>query len=447
MIKDEILELLDEKPIKAIKLRFLFAGMNAVDIAELFDDASKERIMRIFRLLPKSIAAEVFSYIDSDEQQIIIEALSDSEVSDIMNKLFVDDAVDLIEEMPADVVNRLLLSTNPEKRKTINQLLQYPEDSAGSIMTTEYAELREEFTVREAFEHIRMTGINKETIYTSYVIQPGRLLVGIVTAKKLMLAGPEDTIGGIMKTNFIFAHTTDDREQVAALFRRYGLLSMPIVDRDQHLVGIVTVDDVVQVIEEENTEDFEKMGALTPSEEPYLKTGIFKLAGNRIVWLLFLMLSATITGIVITGFTEVLAALPVLVAFIPMLMDTAGNAGTQTSTLIIRGMALEEIRFRDLAVILWKEFRVALLCGLALGLINFVRIYLMNGKNAVLSLTVTLSLLCTIMMAKALGCVLPMAAKKLKLDPAIMAAPLLTTLIDGTALIVYFTIARLLLGV
>jgi magnesium transporter len=344
------------------------------------------------------------------------------------------------------VVNRLLLGTNPEKRKTINQLLQYPEDSAGSIMTTEYAELREESTVKEAFEHIRKTGINKETIYTSYVIKPGRLLVGIVTAKKLMLSDPDDTIDRIMNTHFIFAYTTDDREQVAALFKRYGLLSMPIVDRDQRLVGIVTVDDVVQVIEEENTEDFEKMGALNPSEEPYLKTGIFKLAGNRIVWLLFLMLSATITGIVITGFTEILAALPVLVAFIPMLMDTAGNAGTQTSTLIIRGMALEEIRFRDLAIVLWKEFRVALLCGLALGLINFIRIYLMNGKNAFLSLTVTLSLLCTIMMAKALGCILPMAAKKLKLDPAIMAAPLLTTIIDGTALIVYFTTARLLLG-
>jgi magnesium transporter len=447
MIKDEILELLNENPIKAVKLRFLFASMNAVDIADLFEDASKERIMRIFRLLPKSIAADVFSYIDPDEQQIIIEALSDSEVSDIMNKLFVDDAVDLIEEMPADVVNRLLLSTNPEKRKTINQLLQYPEDSAGSIMTTEYAELREDSTVRDAFEHIRKTGINRETIYTSYVIKPGRLLVGIVSAKKLMLANPDDTIDRIMNTNFIFAYTTDDQEQVAALFKKYGLLSMPIVDRDQHLVGIVTVDDVVQVIEEENTEDFEKMGALNPSEEPYLKTGIFKLAGNRIVWLLFLMLSATITGIIITSFEDALAVLPVLVAFIPMLMDTAGNAGTQTSTLVIRGMALEEIRFRDLAIVLWKEFRVALLCGLALGLINFVRIYIMNGKNAVLSLAVTLSLLCTILMAKTIGCVLPMAAKKLKLDPAIMAAPLLTTIIDGTALTIYFTIAKLLLGV
>jgi magnesium transporter len=312
-------------------------------------------------------------------------------------------------------------------------------------MTTEYAELREELTVKEAFEHIRRTGIKKETIYTSYVIKPGRLLVGIVTAKTLMLADPDDTTGELMNTNLIFAYTTDDREQVAAQFKKYGLLSMPIVDKDQHLVGIVTVDDVVQVIEEENTEDFEKMGALNPSEEPYLKTGILKLAGNRIVWLLFLMLSATITGIIITGFEDALAALPVLVAFIPMLMDTAGNAGTQTSTLIIRGMALAEIRFRDLAIVIWKEVRVALLCGLALGLINFVRIYLMNGKNPLLSLAVTLSMLITIMMAKTIGCVLPMAAKKLKLDPAIMAAPLLTTIIDGTALAIYFSIAKFLL--
>jgi magnesium transporter len=445
MIKDEILELLNENSINAVKLRFLFAGMNTVDIAELFDGASKERIMQIFRLLPKSIAADVFSCIDSGEQQIIIEALSDSEVSDIMNKLFVDDAVDLIEEMPADVVSRLLLSTHPEKRNTINQLFQYPEDSAGSIMTTEYVELGEDSTVREAFEHIRKTGINKETIYASYVIRPGRLLVGVVSAKKLMLADPEDTIGRIMNTNCIFAYTTDDREHVAALFKKYGLLSMPIVDRDQHLVGIVTVDDVVQVIEAENTEDFEKMGALNPSEEPYLKTGIVKLAGNRILWLLFLMLSATITGAIITGFEEALAALPVLVAFIPMLMDTGGNAGTQTSTLIIRGMALGEIRFRDLAIVLWKEFRVALLCGIVLGLVNFVRIYLMNGKNALLSLTVTLSLLCTILMSKVIGCILPIVAKKLRLDPAVMAAPLITTIIDGTALMVYFAIARLLL--
>ncbi|MDR1507602.1 MAG: magnesium transporter [Treponema sp.] len=444
MIKDEILELLNTDPIPAARLCSLFTDTNAVDIAELFKDAGKEKSPQIFRLLPKNVAADVFSYIEPDEQHILIKALSDSEISDIMNGLFTDDAADLIEEMPADVVNRLLLGTNPQKRKIINQILQYPEDSAGSIMTTEYVELGEDATVQDAFEHIRETGINKKTIYTSYVIKPDRLLVGIVTAKKLMLAGLDDKIGALMNTNFIFAGTTDDQEQVAALFKKYGLLSMPIVDKDQHLVGIVTVDDVVQVIEEENTEDFEKMGALHPSEEPYLRTGVFRLAGNRIPWLLFLMLSATITGSIITGFEDALAVLPVLVAFIPMLMDTAGNAGTQTSTLIIRGMALQEIRFQHLAKVIWKEIRVAILCGLALGLVNFARIYFMNGRNAVLSLAVTLSLLITILLAKAIGCVLPIAAKKLTLDPAIMAAPVITTIVDGASLAVYFSVARLL---
>ncbi|MDR1586733.1 MAG: magnesium transporter [Treponema sp.] len=446
MNKEEIFEILNNNPVPAVKLRALFTGMNAVDVADLFADLDKDKIIQIFRLLPKSMASDVFSYIEPDEQQIIIEALSDIEVSDIMNKLFVDDAVDLIEEMPANVVNRLLRNINPEKRKQINQILQYPDDSAGSIMTTEYVELHEDNTVRAAFEHIREIGINKETIYTSYVIRPGRLLVGIVSAKTLMLAGRDEKIGNIMDANIVFARTTDDQEAVAALFRKYDLLSMPIVDREQRLVGIVTVDDVVEVIDEENTEDFEKMGALNPSEEPYLKTSILKLARNRIVWLLFLMLSATITGGIISGFEDALAVLPVLVVFIPMLMDSGGNAGTQTSTLIIRGMALEEISFRDTAVVLWKEICIGFLCGLGLGLINFLRIYLMNGQNAALSLTVTLSLLITIIMAKSIGCLLPLAAKKLKIDPAIMAAPLITTIIDGASLVVYFSIAKVLLA-
>jgi magnesium transporter len=444
MVKDEILELLNENPIRTAQLRSRFARMNVVDIAELFEDMSKEKVVQIFRILPKSIAAEVFTYIGSDEEQIIIEGLSDNEVGDIMNKLFVDDAVDVIEEMPANVVNRLLQNVNPEKRKLINQILQYPEDSAGSIMTTEYVELQEDALVRDAFDHIRKTGINKETIYTNYVIRPDRFLVGIVSAKKLLLARPDDTIGSIMNTNFIFAYTTDDQEAVAGLFKKYGLLSMPIVDREQRLVGIVTVDDVVQVIEEENTEDFEKMAALNPSEEPYLKTGIMQLTRNRFLWLLFLMLSATITGSIISGFEDALSILPILVAFIPMLMDTGGNAGTQTCTLIIRGMALGEIHFRDIAIIVWKEIRIGILCGLGLGIINFVRIYLMNGKNPVLSLVVTVSLLITIITAKSIGCILPMAAKKLRLDPAIMAAPIITTIVDSVSLVVYFSIAKLL---
>jgi magnesium transporter len=444
MIKDEILELLNESPIRTGQLRSRFARMNAVDIAELFEDMSREKVIQIFRLLPKSIAAEVFTYIESDEEQIIIEGLSDNEVSDIMNKLFVDDAVDVIEEMPADVVNRLLQSINPEKRKLINQILQYPDDSAGSIMTTEYVELHEDDLVRDAFDHIRKTGINKETIYTNYVIRSGRLLVGIVSAKKLLLARPEDTIGSIMNTNVIFAHTTDDQEAVAGLFKKYGLLSLPIVDREQRLVGIVTVDDVVQVIEDENTEDFEKMGALNPSETPYLKTGIMQLTRNRFLWLLFLMFSATITGSIISSFEDALSVLPILVAFIPMLMDTGGNAGTQTATLIIRGMALGEIGFRDIIVVVWKEIRIGALCGLGLGIFNFVRIYLMNGKNPVLSLTVTASMLVTIITAKTIGCILPLAAKKLKLDPAIMAAPIITTIVDSVSLAVYFSIAKML---
>jgi magnesium transporter len=440
--KENIIEMVNEHPVHLAKLYAFFAQTNTADIAELFENISKEDAIKVFRLLPKQRAADVFSYIDLQKQQIIIEALTENEISDIMNKLFVDDAVDLIEEMPADVVDRVLKNVSYEKRKLINQMLQYPEDSAGSIMTTEYVELRKNSLVSEAFNHIRSTGINKETIYTSYVIGRDRLLMGIVTAKTLMLADPEQKIGDIMDTNLIFAHTTDDQEGIAGIFKKYGLLSIPVVDKDQHMVGIITIDDVVQVIEEENTEDIEKMAALNPSEEPYLKTGIFRLTRNRFLWLLVLMLSATITGSIISGYEDALAVLPVLVVFIPMLMDTGGNAGAQTSALMIRGMALGEIRLRDILRVLWKEIRIALLCGLGLGAINFVRIYLLNGRSLRLSLTVTASLLITILIAKCIGCILPMVAKRLKLDPAIMAAPLITTIVDGTSLAVYFTIAK-----
>jgi magnesium transporter len=393
-------------------------------------------------MLPKSIAADVFSYIDADEQQVIIEALTDSEIGEIINSLFADDAVDFIEEMPADVVKRVLQNVNPEKRRVINQLLRYPEDSAGSIMTTEYVDLSEDVTVREAFDAIRETGLNRETIYTCYVIRRDRMLVGVVSAKTLMLVKPGERIGDIMDTKLVFAQTTDDQEKVAGMFKKYGLLAMPVVDTEQRLVGIITVDDIVNIIEEENTEDFEKMNALAPSDEPYLKTSILKLARNRIVWLLVLMLSATITGGIIAGFKDALAILPVLVAFIPMLMDTGGNAGAQASALVIRGMALGEIRLRDILRVLWREIRIAALCGIALGIVNFVRIYFMNGKNAVLAFTVTLSLFATVLTAKSVGCILPMFAKRLKVDPAIMAAPLITTVVDGASLIIYFSIAK-----
>jgi magnesium transporter len=312
-------------------------------------------------------------------------------------------------------------------------------------MTTEYVDLSEDATVREAFDTIRGAGLNKETIYTCYVIRRDRLLMGGVSAKTLMLSRPQERIGDIMDTNFLFAYTTDDQEAVAEQFQKYDLLAMPVVDREQRLVGIITVDDIVEVIIEESTEDIEKMSALNPSDEPYLKTGIFQLARNRILWLLVLMLSATITGMIISRFENALAVLPVLIAFIPMLMDTGGNAGSQSSTLIIRGMAVGEISLKDIFQILWKEIRVGVLCGVALGIINLIRVYLMNGRDLMLSLTVTLSLFCTILMAKTVGGLLPLLAKRVKIDPAIMAAPLITTIVDAASLIIYFSIAKLIL--
>jgi magnesium transporter len=447
-----ILSIIEEDHIEVPKLYLVLANMNAADIAEVFQNISRNKMAQIFRLLPKTMAADVFAYIEPEEQQIIVEALTEDEVSDIINKLFVDDAVDVIEEMPADVVNRVLQNVGVKKRKLINQILQYPDDSAGSIMTTEYVELREHHTAAEAFEHIRNIGINKETIYTSYVIRKDRFLAGVVSAKDLMLADPEDKIGDLMDSNFVSANTTDDREATAALFTKYGLLSLPVVDKDNHMVGIITVDDAVEVIEEEATEDFEKMAALNPSDEPYLKTPILKLTRNRILWLLVLMLSATVTGTIIAGYEDALAALPALMVFIPMLMDTGGNAGSQASTLIIRGMAVGEIQLRDMLRVLGREICIALLCGLGLGIINYARIWIMYGSGAgihnphLLSLTVTLSLMITVVIAKSIGCVLPMVAKKLKLDPAIMAAPIITTLVDGTSLAVYFAIAGGILG-
>ena len=314
-------------------------------------------------------------------------------------------------------------------------------------MTTEYVDLPENATVREAFGHIRRTGLGKETIYTCYVIRKDRLLLGVVSAKDLMLARPREKIRNIMDSNFVFAHTTDDQEHIAQQFRKYGLLAMPVVDKEQRLVGIITVDDIVQVIIDETTEDIEKMGALAPSDDPYLKTGIFRLAFNRIPWLLVLMLSATITGSIIMSFENSLAVIPILMAFIPMLMDTAGNSGAQVSALIIRGMAVGEIHLKDVLKVMWREIRVGTICGLVLGLVNLVRIYLMNGRDLVLSLTVTISLFATILMAKTIASLLPMLAKRIKIDPAVMAAPMITTIVDAAALLIYFSVAKFMLGV
>jgi magnesium transporter len=443
-MKDQILSIINADTIDISKLKVLLSDMNTVDIAEIFEDLDREKIIRLFRVLPKAIASDVFAYVDSDHQQIIIETLTDSEIGEIMNKLYVDDAVDFIEEMPANVVKRALQNVQPEKRKIINQILQYPEDSAGSIMTTEYVDLREDATVREAFDTIRNIGLKKETIYTCYVIRRDRLLVGVVTAKTLMLARPHDRIGDIMNTNPVFAYTTDDQEAIADQFQKYGFLAMPVVDKEQRLVGIITVDDIVEVIVEETTEDMEKMSALAPSDEPYIKTNIIRLAKNRILWLMVLMLSATITGSIISSFEAGLTIIPALMAFIPMLMNTGGNAGSQASTLIIRGIALGEINLRDIFRVMWREIRVGVLCGIGLGMINFVRVYLMHGRNLFLALTVTMALFCTVIMAKTVGSVLPIIAKRLKIDPAIMAAPLITTIVDAVSLIIYFSIARVI---
>jgi len=446
MNKEEILTLINEGSIDIFKLKILLSDMNTVDIAEIFEELDREKVIQLFRILPKAIASDVFAYMDSDHQQIIIEVLTDTEIGEIMNKLFVDDAVDFIEEMPANVVRRVLKNVMPGKRKLINQILQYPDDSAGSIMTTEYVDLREDAKVREAFDTIRSTGLNKETIYNCYVIRRDRMLVGMISAKTLMLARPHDRIGDIMDTNLVFAYTTDDREIIADQFQKYGLIAMPVVDKEQRLVGIITVDDIVDVIVEESTEDIEKMAALVPSDEPYLKTSVFRHARNRFLWMLILMLSATITGTIISSFENGLMVLPILMSFIPMLMNTGGIAGSQSSTLIIRGMAVGEISLSDIFIIIWKEVRVGMVCGLFLGLVNFIRVFIMNEQDVLLCLTITLSLFCTILMAKTAGGVLPIFAKRLKIDPAIMSAPLLTTIVDAVSLIIYFSIAKVILG-
>ena len=446
MDKEQILELIGSGAADMGELRVGLSGMNTADIADIIKELDNEKVIGTFRILPKAIASDVFSHMDSIDQQTIIETLSDAEVGDIVDRLFVDDAVDLLEEMPANVVARVLQNVHYEKRKIINQFLQYPEDSAGSIMTTEYVALPEDATVQEAFATIRSGGVNKETIYTCYVVRNDRFLAGVITARKLMLAGPDQRIGDLMEANVVFAGTTDDQEAVAVQFRKYDLLAMPVVDKDRMLVGIITVDDIVDVIIEENTEDIEKMAALSPSDAPYLDTGVFKLAKNRFLWLLVLMLSAVLTGAAITSFEHGLAAMPILMAFIPMLMDTGGNAGSQTAALIIRGMAVGEICKRDIFRILWKEIRVALLCGLGLGTVNFIRVFLMNGQNLLLCATITLTLCCTLVIAKTAGAVLPVVAKRFGIDPAIMAAPLITTIADVLSLLVYFAIARTLLG-
>lgn len=421
----------------------MFTAMEPADIAELLGEIDEQRLPILFRILPKELAAETFVEMDSDEQELLINAFSERELHDVVEELFVDDAVDIIEEMPANVVKRILRHTDSEMRNSINEILRYPKDSAGSIMTTEYVSLKKDMTVSEAFDRIRRTGVDKETIYTCYVTDTDRKLIGLVTVKELLLSPYNTVINTIMEKNIISVETLDDKEEVANMFDKYDFMSLPVVDKENRLVGIVTFDDAIDVIQEENTEDIQKMGALQPIEETYLKTPVWRHAKNRIVWLLLLMLSATITGSIIENYEAAFTALPILVAFIPMLMDTGGNCGAQSSTMIIRGLALDEITPKDIMKIMFKEIRIAVVVGLILAAVNTLRIYIMySGQDPLFLSAVTgLSLIATVVIAKMLGGVLPILAKLCKLDPALMASPLITTIVDTCSVIIFFNIA------
>ncbi|MBC8536530.1 magnesium transporter [Feifania hominis] len=442
---DELRELVEAK--KYVELKTILAEQNEIDVALFLEELDPEPATVVFRILPKEMAAEVFAALSAPVQQHIVEAITDRELSAIIEDLYIDDAVDMLEELPANVVKRVLRNAKPDTRTLINQFLKYPDNSAGSIMTAEFVDLKKAMTVRDAFAYIRRTGIDKETVYTCYVIDASRRLEGVVSVKDLFLARDDQLIEEVMDRNVICASTLDDPEEVAHLFSKYGFLSLPVVDHEQRLVGIVTVDDAVEVIEQEATEDFEIMAALSPSETPYLKTSVLSLAKNRIVWLLVLMVSAMLTGGVLGKFEHAFAAMPLLVTFIPMLTDTGGNAGSQSSTLVIRGMAVGEIENRDFLRVLWKELRVSMLVGAILSLVNFVRLIITYPGNEMIALTVALSLFATVVIAKTIGGVLPMAAKFLKADPAIMAAPLITTIVDAVSLLVYFNIAMRLLNI
>ena len=441
----ELYELIEKR--KFIELREILIEMNEVDISEFLETLEIEKMTVVFRMLPKEISSEVFAFLESDTQEHIINSVTDSELSEIIEDLFVDDAVDLLEELPAYVVKRVLKNAKSETRNLINQFLRYEENSAGSIMTAEFIHLRKNMTVDGAFEKVRKIARDMETIYTCYVTDEGRRLEGVVSIKSMILSDPNVLLGEIMEDDVISVSTDDDREEVAALFSKYGLLSLPVVDHERRLVGIVTVDDAVDVINEEATEDFEIMAAMRPSEKPYLRTGVFSLAKNRIMWLLVLMISAMLTGKVLEKFESAFAAFPLLVTFIPMLTGTGGNAGSQSSTLIIRGMALSEISMKDIGRVIWKEIRVSVLVGFALSAVNYARLLMMYPDNALLAFVVALSLFATVIIAKVTGCILPMLARLVNADPAIMAAPIITTLVDVFALVFYFTMAQKILNI
>ena len=428
------------------RLRQLLVDLNDADIAACMEELPEQSMVKAFRILPKDLAADIFSYLDVDLQQMVITSLTDREAASIIDNLMADDAVDLLEEMPANVVKRLLENASPETRRDINHLLRYPEDSAGSIMTVEYVDLKENLTVEGAIDRIRRVGLDSETINICYVLDAQRKLLGTVALRYLLLSQPDETIGDIMHENVVSVHTHTDQEEVAHQFQKYGFTAMPVVDNENRLVGIITVDDIVDVIEEEATEDMEKMAALVPSDKPYMRTSVWETYKKRIPWLLLLMVSATFTGSIITSFEDALSVYVALTAFIPMLMDTGGNAGGQASVTIIRGLSLGEIGYGDVPRILWKELRTAVVCGGLLSGANFVKLMLLDRVGMLVAFTVCLTLVAAVLMAMLVGCLLPMAAKKLGFDPAVMASPFITTIVDALSLLVYFQIAGLMLG-
>ena len=441
---DILMEMLESKHL--LKLKNEISEMNEYDVATFIEELDSEKALLVFRLLPKDTASDVFAYLPSDTQEHIIERTNDSDLHDMIEELFVDDVVDLLEELPASVVRRILKNANPSKRKIINQFLQYPDDSAGSIMTSEYVALKKHMTVEGALQYIRKNGVDKETIYTCYVTSGQRQLEGVITLKDLIMADGDTVVGDIMDTHVIRCVTTDEQEDVARMFTDYDLLALPVVDHEERIVGIITVDDAVDVMEEEATEDIEKMSAITPSEKPYLKTGVLETWKSRIPWLMFLMISAIFTGSIITHYEDALSKAVILTSFIPMLMGTGGNSGSQASVTVIRGMSLNDIEFGDFFKVVWKELRVAILCGISLAVVTFLKVLLLDNTGSfVIPTVVALAMLITIVIAKLIGCMLPMLAEKIGLDPAVMASPLITTLVDAISLMVFFKIACMMM--
>ena len=445
MSMEEIKELIDSR--QYTRLRQELAELQEADIAAVLEELPRDELIRVFRILPKTMAADVFAYLSIETEQMIITALTDREAANIINNLMADDATDLMEEMPAGVVKKLLANASAETRRDINHLLRYPEDSAGSIMTVEFVDLKVHLTVAQAIERIRRTGIDKETINICYVLDAERHLIGTVSLRYLLLRKADEVIGDFMNDNIISVNTMTDQEEVAKMFSKYDFTAMPVVDNENRLVGIITIDDVVDIMQEEATEDIEKMAAIIPTDKPYMKTGVLETWKKRIPWLLLLMISATVTGKIITHYEDALGTYIVLTAFIPMLMDTGGNAGGQASVTIIRGLSLNEIEFKDMIKVIWKEIRVAALCGITLAVANFVKIMLIDRVPVAVALVVCLTLLLAVLFAKVVGCTLPMFAQKIGFDPAVMASPFITTIVDALSLAIYFTIATNLLHI